>query len=232
MLLRKQSATPFQETLGLVMRRGAHIPPHPPLVHIGFVYRKESGEIVLSHLGWHRHFYGSQVVEDAYLWLESCLDSDLSEQVAAYLESVNERNPYDSIPYSIHYPTNPFDDLGKYLARADGQGLTCATYVLAVLERLSIPLINRGSWPQGREEDVAWAAMILDSLPQWQPPATPEHIAAQEHAVPNVVRFRPEEIATAFDAYPGLCEFSESAIYFDEIKEFAPKVRAEVLARS
>ena len=125
----------------------------------------------------------------------------VQEQIAAFIIHRAEEAGRGEIPYSILRQGKSFDETGKYVTAGIGEGLTCATYVLAAFEALEISLVDLASWPVGRPEDQPWFLEILQLLAQAVPAAAPEHIAAQEAALPNVVRYRPEEVAAAFSLF-------------------------------
>jgi hypothetical protein len=185
---------PFSEIqfVGLAIKRGN------PFVHVGFLYRNEADEILLSDLAFHRVFRGGETPDTSYFWLDSDFNEVVQEQIAAFLLHVAEENAAGDIPYSFLNRGKRIDASGKYVPSGVGTGLTCATYILSVFEALELAPIDLGSWPVGRPEDIAWGEQILAALVGH---ATDEHIDAQRAELPNVVRYRPEEVGTAFSIF-------------------------------
>lgn len=89
------------------------------------------------------------------------------------------------------------EDTGRLLI--DGaSGLTCATFVLAILEVASIRLADLSTWA-GREGDDVWKAWVVGQLEESGGPA--EHVAAVR-ADKDHVRVRPEDVAGAATEKP------------------------------
>jgi hypothetical protein len=179
---------------------------------VGLLYRNDNDEVRLSHLPWHFRFNGSDDPGPLDYWLEPHFNDMVQEQVVAFLLHRAEEQGKGDIPYSILRQGKSFDAAGKYVPAGIGEGLTCATYVLAAFEALEISIIDLQSWPVGRAEDQAWFQQILQRLGQLVPPASPEHIQAQQQALPNVVRYRPEEVAAAFSL------FTNRDLSFDDVR--------------
>lgn len=193
-------------------------------VHVGFLYRTEEGTLRLSDLAWHHCLRDSAEYED-YFWLTTDLEEIICEQVAEYVAYVAQVNSSGQIPYSIRYRGKHFDATGEYIGTVAGEGLTCATYILAVLDdALSLPLIIYDTWPVGRPDDVAWAETILDMLANHEPRASEDHIAVQRELLPDVVRYRPEEVAAAFAIFDG------GALRFETIEPSSIAIKARLTA--
>lgn len=192
--------------VGLAIKRAGDF------VHVGFLYRDEIGQIQLSHLAFHHAFRGADIPDGTYSWLEAHFHEIVQEQLAAQLLHVAEENAAGDIPYSIIHRGLSFDGSGKYVATAPGAGLTCATYILAIFDSLQIPLLDLPTWPAGRQGDAQWAQSILHLLAQSHPPASEAHIAAQQNELPQVVRYRPEEVGAAFTI------FTNTALTFSTVK--------------
>lgn len=178
---------------------------------MGLLYRDEASHVRLSHLRWHFVFSGSDEPTQEDLWLEPHFNDAVQESLAAFLIHRAEAQGRGEVPYSILHQGKSFNAIGEYIPAGVGRGLTCATYVLAAFEALEIPIIDLTSWPPGRPEDQQWFEEILRLLAELDPPAPAEHIAAQRAELPNVVRYRPEEVAAAFTT------FSNRTLPFDEV---------------
>lgn len=197
---------PFSEIdfVALAIKRGN------PYVHVGFLYRNDDNQILLSHLAFHWKFRGNEVPDESYFWLEPQFNEILREQIAAFLLHVAEQNRVGEIDYSIHHHGQVIDKTGKYVFTGLGSGLTCSTYLLDVFfSALQIPLIVLESWPAGRPADVEWGESILAALEGIAPK---EHIDAQRVDLPNVVRYRPEEVGAAFTM------FTNTPLSFEQVR--------------
>lgn len=88
-----------------------------------------------------------------------------------------------------------------------GDSLTCATFVLCILEQLGYKVINRDSW-QITDEDVEWQTETIEQL---KPYLQPDFYELQIQNIGEVIRIRPEQLVGAcciFDFKP--VEFIEA----------------------
>lgn len=76
------------------------------------------------------------------------------------------------------------------------RGLTCATFVVALLAAYDIPLLDLDRWEQ-REEDEAWQRAVVEAIRRYAVGGE-EHAASIAADVGNCVRLRPEEVVAAF----------------------------------
>lgn len=117
--------------------------------------------------------------------------------VIAYGRLVARRHagPNARVPYGVAYAGGVFDaGSGDYLrAEPAESGLTCATFILAIFESVSWPLVERASWPVDRAEDVAWRDHVITLLEQRGHTDQAERVRND----PACVRFRPTEVAGA-----------------------------------
>jgi hypothetical protein len=103
----------------------------------------------------------------------------------------------DKVPYGVGYRVN-----GSYLDKKTlkyavtrlGKGLTCATYVVAVMETLGFVPFDRDKWVP-TEEDTAWQKRMIEGQIRRHPESA-EHFEA-ERANIGGPRFRPEHVAAA-----------------------------------
>ena len=195
------------EFVALSIRR----PAPSPYAHVGLLYKNLEDQVRLSHLLWHCHFRGDDAPTLQDYWIEPHFNDIVLEQLAAFLVYRAEQEIRGEIPYSILRQGESFDEQGRYEHGDIGKGLTCATYILAAFEAIQIPLLDYSTWESGRPEDQQWFEEIIQLLAEAIPPVSEEHIAAQREALPNVVRFRPEEVAGAFSI------FSDHPLTFEEV---------------
>jgi len=127
------------------------------------------------------------------------------KSLIAYLQTVFDKNE-NTIPYSFLFKNTTFDT-NKVVQLGKGEyGLTCSTFVIAVLESHGISLCLKDSWPE-REDDKEIREKII-SIYKEDPRVPEEHLAIMESEL-SCVRFRPEEVLCASGKYPIPCEFSE-----------------------
>jgi len=95
--------------------------------------------------------------------------------------------------YSPFYEGIYFDRTTlRYTKAVPGEGLTCATLIMAVFDALGLALFDVETWP-GRDDDADWQRSIIHVVKS-PPAATSEHINAIRGR-PRRARCRPEEVA-------------------------------------
>jgi hypothetical protein len=96
------------------------------------------------------------------------------------------------VPYGFTYNGRYFERSGSYIAHDLGRGLTCATFVLAVFETYSIPVLLTSEWLPVDFEDQLWQTKMVaivqkrsgkdvaDATAKYigHPRFKPEHVAA------------------------------------------------------
>jgi hypothetical protein len=79
---------------------------------------------------------------DEYLWSQIGLDQRNKKFIAAFLG--NQRQNQNNIPYKLDGSGSCFDtETGAFITPPVGKGLTCATYLIAVLTSFGFDPIHR-----------------------------------------------------------------------------------------
>lgn len=164
--------------------------------HAGFLYRRDDGSVRVLHLAFHHMLRDDEVSDwarqvsdqfgESLRWAELGLPDDSKVVFAAHLSQIFLGNP--QIPYGLDAGGTVFTSDGKFVRGPIGKGLTCATFIAAILAGYGHPLVTN-DWPS-RPEDEAWAEQILAML---ENRASPEHIDAVKADI-GAARYRPEEI--------------------------------------
>lgn len=161
--------------------------------HVGILYREENQQTRMCHLAWHHALRDNPVPND-YHWVEVTLDEANKQIVVGYCLKIVEAKENSEIPYGLTYIGDYFnEDTGAYQKSSVGDGLTCATFIMAVFDPLGLSILNTESW-RSRDEDVIWQRQIVDELKNTG--ASAEHIELVENDI-GCARFRPEEIAAS-----------------------------------
>jgi hypothetical protein len=140
------------------------------------------------------------------------LDEDSRRLIAcAIAESIANKKP--PISYSTSYDGGEYFDNGtlNYNRSCNGEGLTCATFVMAVFKALGFDLVQCDTW-QEREDDKVWKRHIASCLEQWGRETgedVTEHISVIRNNVDGI-RFRPEEVAEGVIDLRAPLEFSDA----------------------
>jgi hypothetical protein len=126
-----------------------------------------------------------------YYWPVARFDESVRKLIAARCAVIADELP--AIPYALDRAGITFDDHGRLCNAAVGKGLTCATFILAVLDSLEIRLLSEHEWPEG--SDVGWQHAILakmfDGLRALLPRAQKAFLDV------GVRRFQPSEVVGA-----------------------------------
>lgn len=118
------------------------------LKHCGLTYPTSTGAVELCDLQ-NDYVLRSVQVPDHYYWtVIELLDHEV-QAVAELLEMVLTENP-QGLPYSLVYSPDALSVTGKLRS---GAGFTCSTYVLGILDALSLPFVDVKTWEARPKED-------------------------------------------------------------------------------
>lgn len=176
--------------------------PRPGQRHLGIAYRVAAGsEPRLLHLAWHRALRDDEHVGGRYRCvLLADVPPAMQPVIVAQCKRSSEADSEDGLPYGFGYtPSSVHRDesTGRLLIEG-ASGLTCATFVLALLEVSGVRLADLDSW-QDRDGDDAWKEWVAEALQQSG--ASEAHVAAVRNDSGHV-RVRPEDVAGAATAGP------------------------------
>jgi hypothetical protein len=161
-------------------------------LHAGIAFKLSDGEVQVLHLAMHYKLRTSEWGGWCYAMPHPTLDILDLILVASFCGMIKTRRP--RIPYGLRFKRSSFDDDGKFTPGSDESGLTCASFVIAVFDWATIPLVLGDAW-QARADDAAAQAKLVTVLREYGD-AAPEHIEAVEREV-GCIRIRPEEVAGA-----------------------------------
>ncbi|MBA9070209.1 hypothetical protein FHR71_003973 [Methylobacterium sp. RAS18] len=192
--------------------------PDTLAMHVGLAF--ETGGITrMAHLASHEALLCSPLREEkGYAWADCgwLQDPDYAssaEYIALFIKA-SLRN--DKVPYGLDPDLDSFASQ-EFVARDPIQGLTCATYIAAVLRGAGIEVVDIATW-RHRPEDDAWSEAVLEEL-QRRAPLRAAELAGQRARF----RVRPDEMAFA------VAEMSVP-VSFDQAVAGATGVRAILLA--
>lgn len=174
----------------------------PPYSHCGILFRTEGETVHLLHLAFHHRLERQPSAVD-YEWVQLQLPPLRLESVAALCELIwRQHQKGDEIPYALRFLRSQFAPTGALLLGTTEHGLTCATFILAVLRGASVELLTVDQWPP-RPDDESQQRFVLQILDRWKDvaseqerPALGKHIAAVQRES-GCARFRPEEVVAA-----------------------------------
>jgi|GEM_PF-4747043 len=162
--------------------------------HVGALVRSEDQELFACHFADHHNFQFHRALPDQKIAWNPCPIAELRMGILRDMFIAISQHPSrDTIPYSFHSSGLRFSSEGEWLSTGEpGEGVTCASFLMAVFKSCSVPFLLESTWPPPteREEKLrkAHAVMHLAAV------ASPEHAQAAETA-PFCARFKPEEVA-------------------------------------
>lgn len=205
---------PYEEVdgVGLVILR-----TREDRLHSGILYRIEGEGPRMLHLAFHYDLRDEEA-RLPYRWAQLGLD-DVNRLVLSEIVSrVARQRP--GIAYGFDASGVCIDaKSGDVIPAPPGKGLTCATFISAILAAHGYSLIDLESWPL-RADDEQFQQEIIDFLVQHQ--ADPEHIAAVRGSVGSK-RLRPDEAVGA-----GTLKDDEWAVQFAEARALADEILIEL----
>lgn len=166
--------------------------------HTGIRFEDRDGTAKLLHLAWH-HQLAVWEPPGRMRWVALRSVHPLRAlSVHGQCQLVARHAATEQVPYGFAFPDGCFDPTtGRWLLGPDGRGLTCATFVVAVLKTAGVDLVDLESWEE-RQDDVAWKTSIIDTLKKDHP----KRAIALASEEPNGFRLRPEEAAGSANADP------------------------------
>lgn len=175
--------------------------PEPGQRHIGILYRPEAlASPRFLHLAWHHRLCDDGNVEPIYRCVLLVGVPRMLEPTIVAQCKRSAASDRTGIPYGFGFqPTMVTRDptTGALLVHG-ASGLTCATFVLAILELANVHLVDMATW-KDRDGDAAWKDKILLALRRHG--ADDAHLAAVR-ADFGAVRIRPEDVGGAGTVSP------------------------------
>lgn len=179
--------------------------------HTGLLYLVDD-RIRLLHLEDHVSLaVGELPLSMSWACVPLSLEADLAEPMVALCDRIARlltRNEGPRIPYGLRYHETIFSMNGEMQPGPQEHGLTCATFVLAMIRTFHPTFLDLESWPQ-READAAWQRRVLTYLQRYKPDADLPRVEAEIGSR----RYRPTEVAGAasHDKFPVVFSDAERA---------------------
>ncbi len=164
------------------------------IFHLGLLFIEDpTDDAKFLHLA-HHHSLRTEIIDRGF-WIRLGLTDRQIRQLAGMCAMISEHNSDNAVSFSIYYDSKRqyFDDVGNYLPSDLGEGLTCATFVMAIFETLGIPLLRTDIWAV-ETEDKFWHVEIIQRMRQGSPDRA--HFDAMSSNV-GCARYRSEDIVIA-----------------------------------
>ena len=194
------------EDLGVAIRAFGH-----NRRHVGLLIQVEGEGVRLCHLARHKHLRDDRNVS-GYSWLQSPLSREERRNVLFFVDGIMRVNKNEGIPYAPGYSGAYFDARTyRYFRNIAGDGLTCATFIIAIFEHLKLPLLQCDTW-EFRDGDAVIMQGIISDIESGS-----QHVAGIEDHItairsqPADVRYRPEEVAAGVASTDAPLDFLTAA---------------------
>ncbi len=162
--------------------------------HVGMLYKFGAAEARLRHQCSHDYLRDEEAKghECHFLWVDIAALDDINKKlIAGKLTKAGG----DKIPYGIGFQEGGSyidNETLRYINTNPGMGLTCASYILAVLASLGFRPLDIEHW-KSTEADIAWQTSILLAVGI---PHQSEHYIKETNNI-GAPRFRPEHIVAS-----------------------------------
>ena len=165
--------------------------------HCGVIYRPvEAGPLFFLHFAEHLDLR-VDALDPTYFFEDFALDESDCKFVAANCGAIALRNP--KIPYGFSFRGVSFDPTSGDIRLADpDSALTCATFVLVLLETSGFALLIYDEWTPGVNDE--WALNHIKRIEEKG--ADKKYLRRLRSTLGTVARFRPEEVVGACPVVP------------------------------
>ncbi|GAB01775.1 MULTISPECIES: hypothetical protein [Acinetobacter] len=184
--------------------------------HTGFIILKQNQELSIAHLCGKNYRFERYEGTYVYTWINE-LDEAIIVPLMARLKNLSLKKTID-VEYSPIYSGNGVldDKNGKYIVdpKFPTEGLTCATFVILMLENFGVNLIDKNSWKITEEDTIWFERMLNDCFFLFQDHFL-EKLREDKGKYP---RFRPEQVVAA------ACLYEDDPISFDEANEASKEI--------
>ncbi len=141
----------------------------------------------------------NNVASPSLSFVEMDIEPERASMLAARCRLIHKRHGQMGLPYAFRYEVTRFSPDGSIVLGPQEHGVTCATFVLAVLASEGIELVDVPTWPAADSDDQRWKTIMINVV-RAKDPTHAETLFSQEMGAP---RFRPEEVAGAAAVYAG-----------------------------
>ncbi len=160
--------------------------------HLGIFYH-DDGEVLEAQVEWHERLTFGPIAcpSDFELWARPRLDPAKVELIAFSCRLIRSVFRKRRFPYGFSCPKGAFTESGDL---SEGTvGLTCASFVLAVLDLVGEPLLVYDTWPNRPTDDEKQRATAAAFLKDGADAAQVQAMLAE---LPKP-RFQPDEVMGA-----------------------------------
>jgi hypothetical protein len=160
--------------------------------HVGFLYdRHEDGTRWFCDVAWDLVCRNEEVTKTDLVWVNVRLREENLRLLAAALDLMDQNAA--SIPYDTRFGPAVYFDPHSWVYIKDNPGLTCSTFIIAVLRSLGFELLDTLDWESRAEDGPALDHLIAELERRRVDRSRIEAMRANN----DNRRFRPEEVCAA-----------------------------------
>ena len=129
--------------------------------HTGIALRW-NGRSTFYHLAWHREL-STEDLGDDYLWVVVRMPATRIPVLAARLRNATSQKNKDTFSYGLRFQASRVTNAGALSVGQNETGLTCATFVVAMLQAAGIQFIDVQTW-LSRDSDNGFHNWVVNRL--------------------------------------------------------------------
>lgn len=192
--------SPLITSFGEVNQVGIAIRTYEPRAtanHVGLIYKFDGPTPLMLHFTA-IYVDGEALCENEYLWLDLGDDfTDIDRTIiCGHIKKVADANPNTRLAYGYDTPGGYINgETGEIMPSLGAFGLTCATFILEVLDSCGYKLVDLKSWPKALKDDVKWQKKMVEEVLK-RPDISQDAIDRQKKNF-GKTRYLPEQIAAS-----------------------------------
>ncbi len=197
----------------------------PEQDHSGILYRDGNDDVWLMHLAWH-HKLCSETFCFIYQWAPTNRPKPILKFLSVLCDKIRTARPV--IPYGLDRSGIHINkETGEVAPGKPGKGLTCATFILALLDTYRIRLLDEAEWPA--DANQGWQNYIYEMMCDERADVPEDHRKALKNDIGGSRRFTPAEVIGASTekrlpvGYKKAGRLAEKVAA--EVKPFDPRIR-------
>lgn len=184
--------------------------------HCGIVYPDAAGQVLMCDMQF-EHQLGLRRPPNDYIWVPVRLEPEEVIQIAEFVELVIEQHRLHPLRYSFSYAPDGFDVTGRL---RDGVGVTCATFIVNIFDRLRLTFVDMGTWRSRPVQDSAFRERIVRYAVECGNLALARRLLAEHQAF----RLKPWEVcgSATHNRYP--VKFRQATKLAKVVSKFVHKI--------
>jgi hypothetical protein len=162
--------------------------------HCGIFYETFKGELKLLHLAFHLLLYSDDVFGELG-WISPPIEPETRDAISKICRRFYSKNYDQKVPYGFSHRARVSSG-GDVVRAKPGDGFTCTTLIMRILEPAFVQLLDETDWPV----DARWAQQVIADIEAYgraKEIDVSEHVAAMRRDSTTWARFKPEELCAA-----------------------------------